>query len=225
MGVFPSQSVLLWTMWSVMEFLTGNHPVPSVFINSIFVVHHAYLLNSCVLQSTTQRRRYHQHRCNCKFSRNTHGHIIIWNNTCPLTEQFMCHLGVFRWLPWRHLRNLPYWPGGWNRAAIGRDDQTLSGWGHCSLQTRRTALCHRKHNKVQASISHIVAQSQLAFWFTICSFWMVVSKIAQESGFEVSPYFIGHGIGTHFHCHPEIWHHGEFSYKVLLTYWDNGLLS
>lgn len=24
------------------------------------------------------------------------------------------------------------------------------------------------------------------------------------------PYFIGHGIGSHFHCYPEIWHHGKF---------------
>lgn len=24
------------------------------------------------------------------------------------------------------------------------------------------------------------------------------------------PYFIGHGIGSYFHCYPEIWHHGRF---------------
>lgn len=35
-----------------------------------------------------------------------------------------------------------------------------------------------------------------------------VSEIAHASGFQVCPYFIGHGIGSHFHCHPEIWHHG-----------------
>lgn len=34
------------------------------------------------------------------------------------------------------------------------------------------------------------------------------SEIAHASGFQVCPYFIGHGIGSHFHCHPEIWHHG-----------------
>uniref|UniRef100_A0A3P8W2S2 Methionine aminopeptidase n=1 Tax=Cynoglossus semilaevis TaxID=244447 RepID=A0A3P8W2S2_CYNSE len=43
----------------------------------------------------------------------------------------------------------------------------------------------------------------------LCVIGNTISKIAQESGFEVSPYFIGHGIGTHFHCHPEIWHHAN----------------
>uniref|UniRef100_H3D0J3 Methionine aminopeptidase n=1 Tax=Tetraodon nigroviridis TaxID=99883 RepID=H3D0J3_TETNG len=36
-----------------------------------------------------------------------------------------------------------------------------------------------------------------------------ISEIAQASGFQVCPYFIGHGIGSHFHCHPEIWHHAN----------------
>lgn len=36
------------------------------------------------------------------------------------------------------------------------------------------------------------------------------SEIAHASGFQVCPYFIGHGIGSHFHCYPEIWHHGKF---------------
>lgn len=35
------------------------------------------------------------------------------------------------------------------------------------------------------------------------------SEIAHASDFQVCPYFIGHGIGSHFHCHPEIWHHGK----------------
>ncbi|KAM9322187.1 methionine aminopeptidase 1D, mitochondrial isoform 2-T2 [Pholidichthys leucotaenia] len=34
-------------------------------------------------------------------------------------------------------------------------------------------------------------------------------EIAQENGFQVCPYFIGHGIGSYFHCHPEIWHHAN----------------
>ena len=37
------------------------------------------------------------------------------------------------------------------------------------------------------------------------------SEIAQASGFTVCPYFIGHGIGSYFHCHPAILHHGEFA--------------
>lgn len=43
------------------------------------------------------------------------------------------------------------------------------------------------------------------------------SEIAQTSGFQVCPYFIGHGIGSHFHCHPEIWHHGRFCSAHHLT--------
>ncbi|XP_061653924.1 methionine aminopeptidase 1D, mitochondrial isoform X4 [Phyllopteryx taeniolatus] len=37
------------------------------------------------------------------------------------------------------------------------------------------------------------------------------SEIAYANGFQVCPYFIGHGIGSYFHGHPEIWHHGELS--------------
>ncbi|CAL8281413.1 unnamed protein product [Lota lota] len=36
-----------------------------------------------------------------------------------------------------------------------------------------------------------------------------ISEIALTSGFEVCPYFIGHGIGSYFHGHPEIWHHAN----------------
>ncbi|XP_041056652.1 methionine aminopeptidase 1D, mitochondrial isoform X2 [Carcharodon carcharias] len=34
-----------------------------------------------------------------------------------------------------------------------------------------------------------------------------ISQIADASGLQVCPYFIGHGIGSYFHGHPEIWHH------------------
>ncbi|CAG01992.1 unnamed protein product, partial [Tetraodon nigroviridis] len=44
------------------------------------------------------------------------------------------------------------------------------------------------------------------------------SEIAQASGFQVCPYFIGHGIGSHFHCHPEIWHHGMVMCVHVLYY-------
>lgn len=47
--------------------------------------------------------------------------------------------------------------------------------------------------------------------------YLTGSEIAQASGFQVCPYFIGHGIGSHFHCHPEIWHHGGFCSAHLLT--------
>ncbi|XP_055032199.2 methionine aminopeptidase 1D, mitochondrial isoform X1 [Misgurnus anguillicaudatus] len=36
-----------------------------------------------------------------------------------------------------------------------------------------------------------------------------ISNIANSHGFCVCPYFIGHGIGTYFHGHPEIWHHAN----------------
>ncbi|XP_059915520.1 methionine aminopeptidase 1D, mitochondrial [Gadus macrocephalus] len=36
-----------------------------------------------------------------------------------------------------------------------------------------------------------------------------ISEIALTTGFEVCPYFIGHGIGSYFHGHPEIWHHAN----------------
>lgn len=45
-------------------------------------------------------------------------------------------------------------------------------------------------------------------------FYTPGSEIAHANGFQVCPYFIGHGIGSHFHCHPEIWHHGEFGSVV-----------
>ncbi|KAM9789357.1 methionine aminopeptidase 1D, mitochondrial [Neosynchiropus ocellatus] len=36
-----------------------------------------------------------------------------------------------------------------------------------------------------------------------------ISEIANANGFQVCPFFIGHGIGSVFHCHPEIWHHAN----------------
>ncbi|XP_074856771.1 methionine aminopeptidase 1D, mitochondrial isoform X2 [Carettochelys insculpta] len=34
-----------------------------------------------------------------------------------------------------------------------------------------------------------------------------ISRIAQLHDFRVCPYFVGHGIGSYFHGHPEVWHH------------------
>ncbi|XP_069839024.1 methionine aminopeptidase 1D, mitochondrial isoform X4 [Dendropsophus ebraccatus] len=34
-----------------------------------------------------------------------------------------------------------------------------------------------------------------------------ISRIAKDNNFTVCPIFIGHGIGSYFHGHPEIWHH------------------
>ncbi|XP_034780868.2 methionine aminopeptidase 1D, mitochondrial-like [Acipenser ruthenus] len=36
-----------------------------------------------------------------------------------------------------------------------------------------------------------------------------VSQIALANGLQICPYFIGHGIGSYFHGHPEIWHHAN----------------
>ncbi|KAK6485075.1 methionine aminopeptidase 1D [Huso huso] len=36
-----------------------------------------------------------------------------------------------------------------------------------------------------------------------------VRQIALANGLQVCPYFIGHGIGSYFHGHPEIWHHAN----------------
>ncbi|XP_018091394.1 methionine aminopeptidase 1D, mitochondrial isoform X4 [Xenopus laevis] len=36
-----------------------------------------------------------------------------------------------------------------------------------------------------------------------------ISRIAGENGFRVCPSFVGHGIGSFFHGHPEIWHHAN----------------
>ncbi|XP_069081437.1 methionine aminopeptidase 1D, mitochondrial isoform X1 [Pleurodeles waltl] len=38
-----------------------------------------------------------------------------------------------------------------------------------------------------------------------------ISRIAEQSGFQVCPYFVGHGIGSYFHGHPEVWHHANDS--------------
>ncbi|RVE61862.1 hypothetical protein OJAV_G00173510 [Oryzias javanicus] len=43
----------------------------------------------------------------------------------------------------------------------------------------------------------------------LCVIGNTISEIAQANGFQVCPYFIGHGIGSSFHCHPEIWHHAN----------------
>ncbi|XP_053554413.1 methionine aminopeptidase 1D, mitochondrial isoform X2 [Bombina bombina] len=36
-----------------------------------------------------------------------------------------------------------------------------------------------------------------------------ISRISEENDFRVCPYFVGHGIGSFFHGHPEIWHHAN----------------
>ncbi|XP_063284713.1 methionine aminopeptidase 1D, mitochondrial [Pelobates fuscus] len=38
-----------------------------------------------------------------------------------------------------------------------------------------------------------------------------ISRIAAENGYRVCPHFVGHGIGSYFHGHPEIWHHANDS--------------
>ncbi|XP_053122174.1 methionine aminopeptidase 1D, mitochondrial isoform X2 [Hemicordylus capensis] len=34
-----------------------------------------------------------------------------------------------------------------------------------------------------------------------------ISRLASQNGFRVCPNFVGHGIGSYFHGHPEVWHH------------------
>ncbi|XP_063115351.1 methionine aminopeptidase 1D, mitochondrial isoform X6 [Cavia porcellus] len=36
-----------------------------------------------------------------------------------------------------------------------------------------------------------------------------ISHITHQNGFQVCPHFVGHGIGSYFHGHPEIWHHAN----------------
>ncbi|XP_023821182.2 methionine aminopeptidase 1D, mitochondrial [Oryzias latipes] len=43
----------------------------------------------------------------------------------------------------------------------------------------------------------------------LCVIGNTISEIVRANGFQVCPYFIGHGIGSSFHCHPEIWHHAN----------------
>ncbi|XP_062336957.1 methionine aminopeptidase 1D, mitochondrial [Osmerus eperlanus] len=43
----------------------------------------------------------------------------------------------------------------------------------------------------------------------LCVIGNTISDIAHSNGFRVCPYFIGHGIGSYFHGHPEIWHHAN----------------
>ncbi|KAK6315301.1 hypothetical protein J4Q44_G00148300 [Coregonus suidteri] len=43
----------------------------------------------------------------------------------------------------------------------------------------------------------------------LCVIGNTISDIAHSNGFHVSPYFIGHGIGSYFHGHPEILHHAN----------------
>ncbi|XP_027721493.1 methionine aminopeptidase 1D, mitochondrial isoform X2 [Vombatus ursinus] len=52
-----------------------------------------------------------------------------------------------------------------------------------------------------------------------------ISRITCENGLQVCPHFVGHGIGSYFHGHPEIWHHepiiveGSPEFKVLEDKW------
>ncbi|KAF6727634.1 Methionine aminopeptidase 1D, mitochondrial [Oryzias melastigma] len=48
----------------------------------------------------------------------------------------------------------------------------------------------------------------------LCVIGNTISEIVQANGFQVCPYFIGHGIGSSFHCHPEIWHHGRNDIQI-----------
>ncbi|KAI1884843.1 hypothetical protein AGOR_G00214010 [Albula goreensis] len=43
----------------------------------------------------------------------------------------------------------------------------------------------------------------------LCVIGNTISQIADSYGLQVCPYFIGHGIGSYFHGHPEIWHHAN----------------
>ncbi|XP_072513727.1 methionine aminopeptidase 1D, mitochondrial isoform X2 [Salminus brasiliensis] len=43
----------------------------------------------------------------------------------------------------------------------------------------------------------------------LCVIGNTISEIAHSNGFSVCPHFIGHGIGSYFHGHPEIWHHAN----------------
>nr|XP_020039508.1 methionine aminopeptidase 1D, mitochondrial isoform X1 [Castor canadensis] len=36
-----------------------------------------------------------------------------------------------------------------------------------------------------------------------------ISCITHQNGLQVCPHFVGHGIGSYFHGHPEIWHHAN----------------
>ncbi|XP_014104706.1 PREDICTED: methionine aminopeptidase 1D, mitochondrial isoform X1 [Pseudopodoces humilis] len=38
-----------------------------------------------------------------------------------------------------------------------------------------------------------------------------ISSVAWQGGFQVCPFFVGHGIGSYFHGHPEVWHHANDS--------------
>ncbi|XP_063018202.1 methionine aminopeptidase 1D, mitochondrial isoform X1 [Melospiza melodia melodia] len=38
-----------------------------------------------------------------------------------------------------------------------------------------------------------------------------ISSLAWQGGFHVCPFFVGHGIGSYFHGHPEVWHHANDS--------------
>ncbi|XP_048390729.1 methionine aminopeptidase 1D, mitochondrial isoform X2 [Stegostoma tigrinum] len=42
-----------------------------------------------------------------------------------------------------------------------------------------------------------------------------ISQIANAVGLQVCPHFIGHGIGSYFHGHPEIWHHANTNDLVM----------
>ncbi|KAL8183468.1 UNVERIFIED_CONTAM: Methionine aminopeptidase 1D, mitochondrial [Gekko kuhli] len=42
-----------------------------------------------------------------------------------------------------------------------------------------------------------------------------ISHIVRQNGFQVCPHFVGHGIGSFFHGHPEVWHHANESQLLM----------
>ncbi|XP_048882167.1 methionine aminopeptidase 1D, mitochondrial isoform X2 [Brienomyrus brachyistius] len=49
----------------------------------------------------------------------------------------------------------------------------------------------------------------------LCVIGNTISRIAESHGFRVCPHFIGHGIGSYFHGHPEIWHHANDNNMIM----------
>lgn len=73
-----------------------------------------------------------------------------------------------------------------------------------------------RYTQLKTNIPDSTNVGLIPTYLLISSLSSAGSEIAHASGFQVCPYFIGHGIGSHFHCHPEIWHHGMLMFADVL---------
>lgn len=166
-GASRNRCVPPWITWSVTAYLTGKWATVSWQLqhNCEILIRFFGLLNFCFLQPTPSGWRHYQHRRHCMLGSLIRCYYYERNAPkapahTPDTWAFFV-IGIFGWLPWRHIRNLLDRRGGWDWAALGGNCPALPRWGHRCLQARRKALCNRKHHQVRTLNTFV------SLWFLV----------------------------------------------------------